>query len=335
MTAALSSTLFYELSLLLAPAYLVWRAVRRRMSVRGPEGQPMKPVEAWRAVWAHLRKAELSPRRIRDVVALTLAIGLFQNAFSCWKFGMATIRPFSADAMLSRVDIMLHGGMAPWAILQPWLGHPAVTRVIDWSYEGVWFTCITLAVLSMAWQEPSRKRTRFFLALVLTWALLGTGLAYLLPSAGPAYYHLVVAGADPYEGLRTYLHGVGQRYDLASVHIRAALWLAQQRDFSTVGSGIAAMPSMHVALPALLACSTWTSRRILSAVFIVYTVFVVVSSIQLGWHYAIDGYVAVLLVLPIWHIAGLLTRRWERSRVSQTGHAPARHPGTDALVPLR
>jgi PAP2 superfamily protein len=325
MTAALNSTLFYQLSALLAVPYIVGRAIQRRLALRARDGAPVRAVDAWRTVWSQLRAAELSPPRLRDVALLTLVLGLFLNAFSCWKHEMGTIRPFSADAILSRVDILLHGGKPPWEILQPLLGHPAITRLIDWGYEGVWFTCVTVAVLAMAWQRPSVERTRFFLAFVLTWSLLGTGLAYLFPSAGPAYYHLVVGGVDPYAGLRSYLETVGRHYDLATLHIQPALWLVEHRGVSTVGSGIAAMPSLHVALPALLVCSTWTTRRWLAGMLAVYTAFVIVSSIHLGWHYAVDGYVAVMLVVAIWEVAGLITARWTRARVSPQVFSPAAH----------
>jgi PAP2 superfamily protein len=310
MMSALRSLLFAEWILLLALPYVAYLAIRTRLAVRDSRERPVGARVGWATTWARLRDSELSPRRVRDLVCLTLVLGLFLNAFSCWKYGMATVRPFSADAALSRVDVFIHGGRPAWLVLQPWLGHPWITILIDTTYETLWFASVAFMVLATAWQAPSEERTRFFVAFVLTWSVLGTGLAYLIPSAGPCYYHLFVPGIDPYHGLLSYLQATGTQYDLTALHLRTALWGVQGRGVSTVGAGIAAMPSMHVALPALFASSTWATRRRLSLAFVAYTVVVLISSVHLGWHYAIDGYLAILLVAGVWQLAGVLTRQW-------------------------
>jgi hypothetical protein len=316
MMSALTSTLFAQWTLLLAVPYLAFITIRARMAARDAQGNRVTASAGWSAAWTHLRASHLSPRRLRDVVILTSALGLFLNAFSCWKYGMAMVRSFSADPLLSHLDIMIHGGHPAWALLQPWLGHPWITALIDITYEPVWFATVAFMVLAMAWEAPSEHRTRFFVAFVLTWSVAGTGLAYLLPSAGPCYYHLFVGGPDPYQGLLSYLQAVGTSHDLTSLHIRSALLRVESGGVSTAGAGIAAMPSMHVALPALFAWSTWTSRRGLSLLLFVYTGLVLVSSVHLGWHYAIDGYVGLLSSLATWHLAGLLERSSSRAEAS-------------------
>lgn len=308
MMSALTSPLFGQWVGLLAMPYVAFLALRARFAARDSSGNRVGAAAGWSAAWSRLRTSELSFHRVRDAVILTVALGLFLNAFSCWKYGMARVRPFSADASLSRLDVLIHGGQPAWVMLQPWLGHPWITALIDITYEPVWFATVVFMVLAMAWSAPSEHRTRFFVAFVLTWALLGTGLAYVLPSAGPCYYHLFVAGADPYQGLLSYLQVVERSHDLTTLHIRTALWNVESAGVSTVGAGIAAMPSMHVALPALFAWSTWPSRRPLSLMLLAYTALVMISSVHLGWHYAVDGYVALLSTLAVWGVSGLVVK---------------------------
>jgi hypothetical protein len=326
MMAALESTLFIQWALLLALPYAALLAIRARITVRDAQGHRVRAAVGWSTAWTNLRACEFSPRRLRDVVCLTLALSLFLDAFSCWKFGMATVRPFSADAALSRIDLFIHGGRPAWLWLQPWLGHPWITGLLDSAYETVWFACVVFVVLATAWRPPSEERTRFFVAFVITWAVLGTGLAYLVPSAGPCYYHRFVPGNDPYAGLLTYLQATSATHDLIALHLRSALWDTQAHGVSSVGAGIAAMPSMHVALPTLFTCSAWARRRGQSFLFLAYTVVVLISSVHLGWHYAVDGYVGILLTVAVWSLAGKLVQQCGSVRKSVEDRRPALKP---------
>jgi hypothetical protein len=73
--------------------------------------------------------------------------------------------------------------------------------------------------------------------------------------------------------------------------------------------GISAMPSMHVALPVLFALVSFKANRWLGWLFVAYTVVILVGSVHLGWHYAIDGYVSVAAVMGIWGAVGWFVRR--------------------------
>jgi hypothetical protein len=53
-----------------------------------------------------------------------------------------------------------------------------------------------------------------------------------------------------------------------------------------------------------LALAGWSRCRAAGAVLTLYAAIVLVASVYLGWHYAIDGYVSVVLVLGLWSLAG-------------------------------
>jgi hypothetical protein len=97
---------------------------------------------------------------------------------------------------------------------------------------------------------------------------------------------------------------------LHALRLQEALWTSYLTGGGGLVSGISAMPSMHVAMPALFAVAAWRRARALAMALWVYTAVIVVGSVHLGWHYAVDGYASILLVFPIWWVAGVVARWW-------------------------
>lgn len=88
------------------------------------------------------------------------------------------------------------------------------------------------------------------------------------------------------------------------------------------GRGISAMPSMHVALAF---CFFLAMRHVSMAAtwfFGVFFMLILIGSVHLGYHYALDGYVAVLVTGIIWKMtsvrwaAFLLQRRGPRCQLA-------------------
>jgi membrane-associated phospholipid phosphatase len=73
--------------------------------------------------------------------------------------------------------------------------------------------------------------------------------------------------------------------------------------------GVAALPSLHVAVLALFAIATRPWRGLSIALWVL-TAVTFVGSLALGWHYAVDGYLGVALAWGCWWVA----RRIERPR---------------------
>ena len=67
------------------------------------------------------------------------------------------------------------------------------------------------------------------------------------------------------------------------------------------------VPSLHVAVAAYLACvaldTRWWAIRLLG---MAYAFVILVASVVLGWHYAVDGYAGALGAWAIWWAVG----RW-------------------------
>ena len=260
------------------------------------------------AIGRDFRARFLQSERIAGfIVAIALA-PLFFTAFGSFKRMIPLVHPFSLDETFMDLDRWLHGGEHVWRLLQPVLGTPFVTTTINVFYN-LWFFVL---LLTFIWQALSIKRPQlrmqFLLAFLLCWILLGTVLATILSSAGPVYYGRVTGLADPYAPLMAYLYAVAERYPVWALTVQESLWATYQAGGTDFGSGISAMPSLHVATSVLFALAAWRINRALGFAFGVFALIIQIGSVHLAWHYAIDGYLSAVLVIPIWLMAGRLAR---------------------------
>ena len=120
-------------------------------------------------------------------------------------------------------------------------------------------------------------------------------MAVLLSSAGPVYFDRVTGLAGGYPTLEP---------ALLAAQVQATLWQSHLAGPGQTIAGIAAMPSLHVAVPALYALA---SRGWWRALWWGFTVLTIIGSVALGWHYAVDGYMGILLAWLTWRLAGWLT----------------------------
>ena len=265
--------------------------------------------EAWRRGWARSRRQVLTGRRVASVALVYLLLPPFATTFSTWKATLPTILPFSWDASLARADALLHFGRQPWSLTHALLPGDAAVRVIDFVYGPLWLTAMLLVPLSVAAVDHGYRRRRFLLAYVVSWIVLGTAGAYLLPSMGPCYFAWAVPGEpDPFAALMARLQGLHAERVVYAVDTQQWLAAPQPDGSASVGRGIAAFPSMHVALAALMAIGAWRAHRLLRWAALTFAVVVVVGSVHLGWHYAVDSYAGVLGAVAIWWACGRFAR---------------------------
>ena len=92
-----------------------------------------------------------------------------------------------------------------------------------------------------------------------------------------------------------------------ALDVQAMLWRLHAA--GSAEASVSAMPSMHngSALLFALASGGWPTwiRRFLW----VYVGVIFAGSIHLGYHYAVDGYLAILVAAPIWYASRWLVRR--------------------------
>lgn len=268
-----------------------------------------------RHLLAHLGGFMLSAatlRRAGQALPVLLSIPVFTYSFATFKAAVPVLHPYALDAQWHALDLALHGGVAPWAWLQPLLGHPLVTSALNVTYH-LWYFIVMGALYVMALiggeaqSRMAQLRMQFLLSFVLSWIVLGNVLAIFGSSAGPCYYGHFVPGADPYAPLMAYLQEANQHYPVWALNVQQLLWTNYNDSFGSSALGIAAMPSMHVATSVLIALLGWRIHRAAGMAASVFTLLIMLGSVHLGWHYAVDGYVGAAGAVLIWRLAGRLT----------------------------
>jgi hypothetical protein len=240
-------------------------------------------------------------RLLGSTIVLVL-LPLHSIAFMFFKLMIPLIRPFSWDEQFAAWDRALHLGRDPWQYFQ--FSSPRWTQLIDMSY----LTVFAVMAVLLGWYifcEPSSKlRKQFLWTYLLGWFLLGNVAATLLSSAGPCYYANLVTGPNPFAPLMASLADINQTCQLHCLSLQDFLWREYVKEGLSYGQSISAMPSMHVAIAALLVIATWRLSRWIGLAMLVNAILIIVGSVHLGWHYAIDGYAAIAGILLIWRVSG-------------------------------
>lgn len=230
-------------------------------------------------------------------VILLFFLGI--TAFTTLKVAIPDTVPFYADRVLADLDLRLHG-VDPWIWAHSVVPEP-VSAAIFVGYGYGWLVQWFGTVLFVAfWNNPA-GRLRYLWAFALTTILCGTVLAALLSSTGPIFYDQFYGG-DRFARLRTAL---AQNGYAASVHGYADYLLAAyQSGRPELGGGISAMPSMHVAIATLNAFFLAGFGRRWTIAGWSFTAFILFGSVYTGWHYAVDGYLSILVVSLLWYATG-------------------------------
>ena len=259
-----------------------------RMAIQR-EAQPLKRLMS-------LGRENLS-RFLLAIVAIQL-LTMSASAFAALKAGIPKTFPFWLDTPLMKIE---HGlfGLHPWELSYLLFG--PVTPWIDKIYA-TFVPLQTLALVLAAAAKPSHAKSRAIVTIALAWLILGVFGAYLLSSAGPIFYDRVFGG-DTFGGLIAML----AREAPMALHTSDVLWESYHHDVPIIVNGISAMPSMHVAGTFWFALVVQGTR--FAPLAWLYFALIWLGSVHLGWHYASDGLVSVLVVLGLWKLAPKLLFR--------------------------
>lgn len=266
--------------------------------------RPFRPAGLWQGI----RQSEIfSSERATAALIPVLLLPLFSSVFTSFKISIPEIAPFAWDPALMRADLALHGGIHPWELLQPVLGHPLITSALSYLYN-FWHGMIFIVYWQMFRIEKRALRMQFLISFVLAWAILGSLGALLFSSAGPCYYANVVDGPNPFGEQMAYLHAAHEVFANRALLGQDYLWSLYQDGKASLGGGISAMPSLHVAVALLVFFLARAFQSRLAWLAAAYVIIILVGSVHLGWHYAIDGYVALIGGVLAWKSAGWLVR---------------------------
>jgi hypothetical protein len=285
----------------------------------------IKPASPTAALIADTLKVLRSPQRFLNGLPVLIAMVVFNKAMLDLKPSIPALVPFTWDAAFMNLDRVLHLGRDPWIWLQSLLGVPYLSLAISFAYC-FWFLAMFTFWFWFAFQDRyTSLRIRFFLTWMLTWWLGGGLMALYFSSAGPAYYGAIGLTPDPFAPLMAYLRQANESYPIWALDTQDMLWRAYSaRDIPFLG--ISAFPSMHNATAAIIALAALKLHRGLGLALIVYGVLILVGSVHLGWHYAIDGYAGILIAVVAWWLSGPIVRFWDRTAWVTRYESFLKHP---------
>ncbi len=262
--------------------------------------RPDKPV-------AYLRRyLALShyPSRISKSLPILLALFLFLPAFSTMKSSIALFNAYSWDPAFIRIDRAIHGA-DPWRLLQPILGYPIVTSAISMAYH-VWILLLYVGGIYFAiYERDALLRRRYFIAFFGIWIICGILLATLFASVGPCFVGPLF-GINEFDQQMAYLHEANRHFPVMVLDVQQDLLDWYRHADKGLGRGLTAMPSLHVAQAFLFFLAMRHKSRRLGVAFGIFALVILLGSVHLGYHYAVDGYVSIAATAAIWWLAGKL-----------------------------
>ena len=233
--------------------------------------------------------------RLPGVALLAALLLIIFTSYTTLKFTIPSIVPFYADSWAADFDAWLHHGDA-WRLAHAvwpdsWSGFIFLCYNYGWFFY--WFGTPMFVVL---WLSPERVR-RYLWSMLLTFIVCGTLLAYAFSSVGPIFYADVL-GDGRYDALTARL---GELEGMDNVlNYAAYLFASYEGQHAAFGTGISAIPSMHVAVVTLNGWLFTSLNRWAGLAAWGFAGVILLGSVYTGWHYAIDGYLSMAAVTLIW-----------------------------------
>lgn len=260
-------------------------------------------------------RRHLTSRWVPSMAAVVYC-SVFTCMFSSVKVNMPEVMPFWADDVLTRLDVALHFGHTPHDLLGALSGLD--TTGLATFYLNSWILPATFfPVLLVACDPDPQRRRQFILLWMAAWVLIGNVAAVAFLSYGPIFADLFPGGL---EEAHAGALALVEREDAGRLlAVKTRLWAAYSGEAGVVGSGISAFPSVHISMATvfglyihrlgrdlsrrLSSAPVARSLPILSAVLGAFCVLIYgVLSVYLGWHYAVDGYASVLIMVGLYRV---------------------------------
>lgn len=300
-TASIIVLVMNFLKMLPVMAYflIMWRILTMRFTVPANERQ------GW--LKNDLKRALTDPERLASGAIAVPLMTIVILSFGHMKALIPIIQPFAWDQTFIALDRALHFGVDPWRIAHAVAGHPFVLTVVTGAYN-FWMFLMYFSLIFACFSTVKRaERMQYLVAFILAWAIGGNLIATIFSSAGPAYVERLGLG-DHFAPLMALLHDHAATQSLTALETQDLLWSFYTAPVSM--SGISAFPSMHVASTTLMALYARSYNRRLGRVIAAFAGLIMLGSVLLAWHYAVDGYAGALVAVSSWWIAGRLVRRF-------------------------
>lgn len=250
--------------------------------------------------WAALgAKGWLKHIDIGDTALCLLAVTVLLTTFPALKSAIPLLVPYQHDALFISLDKTLHFGRHAFEYFE--LFHNSVALWVMTSFYYAYFAFLSIVVCATAFCPPGfRSREAFLMAFIAVWYFNGCVLAVIASSVGPIFLDTFYDGklAAPFTD------AIQNICTLSTITCDIRNWLIEMHfhgnflEFNTPS----AMPSLHVSQTFLIALYVQNSFRKYALYTWTFFAITLASSIALLWHYAIDGYVAIITTYIIWRL---------------------------------
>ena len=235
------------------------------------------------------------------------AMIMYIPIFSAVKTAIPLFTTYTWDPVLIAADRMMFGTDA-WRVLQPVLGFPLVTSALSFAYHAWVVLLYGSGIFFCFFVQDRELRAQYFVARFLIWIVMGMIMASGFASVGPCFV-APITGNHHYDEQMAYLRMANTHYPVLVLPVQDQLLAWFREGDQNLGAGISAMPSLHVGMTALTMLAARRISRVAGACLFLYLLVILVGSVHLGYHYAIDGFVAIAATLALWLISGSIARK--------------------------
>ncbi len=246
-------------------------------------------------------KAKRSRQQILDDMANDLIlIGLYVVA-NYLHFNLKMWVPLINPALFDTAYMASDESLRPLVDALTWAS-TAIRDNLNPEFRWYQFLFLTMFVLTFCRFAAVRNALypRFAVSMLLMVSL--GALSYLIaPALGPFIY-------EDGNILATTEVQAGMYAAYQSVQAEGAAWIVQNGSDYFTGA-LAAMPSLHVGYASLMTYYMLKNRDYMAPLFVLFWLWILIDSVALRWHYAIDAPAGIALcALVIWLTNRLLPR---------------------------
>ena len=245
---------------------------------------------------------------VTHFVMTTFVFMLSIFIFSSIKSSIPIIIPFWADPYFVDFDRILFLGNMPHEFFGFLIKCDGAIIALNFVYN-FWLIFVILVMLFISLTSDNELRLHILHASVISWFIAGNWMAVIFSSVGPVFYEEFFGDNLIYAPLMENLEAINLRTGMVwALNAQRGLLLSYSHPESPI-SGISAMPSMHVLFAFIIAFAAMKVGRFAAVAGYLFAILILIGSVVLGWHYAVDGVAGVLAAIVFWKISHPITLR--------------------------